>query len=112
MAYTGMSYIQLYKNKALTTMIPKNTDGNYVLDLGVISNNAHNPFIFNIFAKNIGDHKAYDFTVTSLSNGTTVNFAKQDVMVGGIVKIPISININKSATTQTVVTLKVDFDSV
>ena len=110
--HEGMSYIQLYKNRSCTDVIPQDVNGNYTLDFGVISNNAHNPFTFNIYAKNIGTHKAYEVMVTKLSGDMTSTFTKCDIVPRQVKFIPLSISIDKNQTIQEIVTFKLEFDSV
>ena len=110
--YEGMSYVQLYKNRGCTEVIPQDVNGNYTLDFGVISNNAHSPLTFNIYAKNIGTHKAYDVTITQLSGNATITFIKCDVIQNQIKFIPLSLIINKNQTTQESIVFKVEYDSI
>ena len=110
--YEGMSYIQLYKNRACTELVPQDVNGNYIFDIGVINNNVHSPFIFNLYAKNIGTHKAYNVTVTQLSGNATITFIKCDVIQNQIKFIPLSLIINKNQTTQESIVFKVEYDSI
>ena len=110
--YEGMSYVQLYRNRACTELIPQDTNGNYVLNLGVISNNAHNPYTFNIFAKNIGTHKSYDVNVTNISEGCSTTFLKCDILPGQVKLVTLLTDIDVNQTAPIIVTFKLEFDSV
>lgn len=110
--YEGMSYVQLYRNRAMTRTIPQDASGNYALDIGVISNNAHSPYTFNVYAKNIGTHKAYDVNITILNGNATTTFVKQDIPHLGFKTIPFSITLNKNQTIQEIIMFSLEFDSV
>lgn len=110
--YEGMSYIQLYRNRKCTERIPQDFNGNYLLALGVVSSNVSNPYVLNIFSKNIGTHKAYDVNITiTLGNATSI-FTKCDVLPNQVKTIPLSISINKNQTIQEIIIVKLEFDSV
>ena len=110
--YEGMSYIQLYKNRACTELVPQDVNGNYIFDIGVINNNIRNPFIFNLYAKNIGTHKAYEVNVTVVSGEATTSFIKCDIVPRQVKIIPFFIVIDKNQTIKSVTTFKLEFDSV
>lgn len=112
MAYTGMSYVELYKNNALTDVVPKNVNGDYIYELDVISNNARSPYTFNVYARNIGDHKAYGVQISVTQGSATTTTTPLDLVPNQYTKIPISINIAQGAITQEYVELKVVYDSI
>lgn len=73
----GMSYVQLYKNKACTRELKKDSEGKYLLDIEVLTGNSQSPYQIILYAKNNGSHKAYDVSLellsSSLSNTAVVN---------------------------------------
>lgn len=110
--YEGMSYVQLYRNKALTQKLPQDLFGHYMLDLGVISNNAHSPYTFNVYMKNIGTHKAYDVDITILTGDATTTFVKQDLLPFQFKTAQFAIVLDKNQIIQEFITFQLEYDSV
>lgn len=60
----NMAYVMLYENFACTRELKKDSDGYYVLKKETVSNNAISPLKINIYLRNLGDHPAYNVSIT------------------------------------------------
>jgi hypothetical protein len=109
----GMAFLKLYENKACTRELKKDVNGNYILNVPVLTANAQSPFISNIFVKNEGDHKAYDCNITLISS-TITNTSIVTTVVSNVIlvvgesrKCTISVPIAQGVTGTYTVTIKV-----
>lgn len=60
--------IKCYDNKNCTRELNKDTDGNYILDLHMLSSNSDNQYKKFIYYKNKGTHRAYRISLLELSD--------------------------------------------
>ena len=110
----GMSYLQLYYNKACTREIEKEKNGNYIYTSNNISTNAITPLIINFWCKNNGSHTAYETSLTLVSSAITVTFPpKRDRIASGqVISIPISVNITKGDKATREIVMRFEYDSI
>lgn len=109
----GQSFIELYSNRACTDKLQKDENGCYIYDFPIISTNAYNPLTFSLFAKNDGDHSAYDLSVVCVNDeDTKVSVPITTVRSLGVGIIKISTPILKGETTTKTLEFKVSYDSI
>lgn len=110
----GMSYLQLYYNKACTRELEKDSSGNYIYNSNNISTNAIMPLIINFWCKNNGSHTAYETSLTLVSSAITVTFPpKRDkIAPGQVLSFPISVNIPKGDKTSRDIVMRFNYDSI
>lgn len=110
----GMSYLQLYYNKACTRELEKDVDGNYIYKSNNISNNAVMPLIVNLWCKNNGSHTAYETTLKLVSADIDVVLPpiKDKIYSMQIVALPVKITILKNDNKQHNIVLRFEYDSI
>lgn len=110
----GMSYLQLYYNKACTRELEKDSSGNYIYNSKNISTNAIMPLIINLWCKNNGSHSAYEVNLEKVSSDITVTMPplKDKIFSNQVVSFPIQINIPSGDTTEHNIVLRFNYDSI
>lgn len=110
----GMSYLQLYYDKACTRELEKDFDGNYIYNFNNISTSVTMPLLMTLWCKNNGSHTAYETSVKLISSDVEINFSEviDKILSLQIVSLPISINIKKGDMAQHSIVLKFDYDSI
>lgn len=110
----GMSYLQLYYNKACTRELEKDIEGNYIYNSRNISINAIMPLIINLWCKNNGSHTAYECILTQISSDLSVVLPvkKEKILSGEITPYKLEVTIPKGDKTQHSIVLKLEYDSI
>lgn len=110
----GMSYLQLYYNKACTRELEKDIDGNYIYTSKNISTNAIMPLIVNLWCKNNGSHTAYETSLQLVSSDITVGLppVKDKIYSGQVFRFPITVNIPSGDRAVHNIALRFDYDSI
>lgn len=113
--YEGMSYLKLYKNHACTRELEKDSNGNYILDINLVTSNNQNPYQTLIWVKNVGTHKAYRTAITLISSTITTNLEGLNtttILPQQALKIKITMNIPVLSVGNHRVVINVDYDSL
>lgn len=110
----GMSYCQLYSNKACTKELKKDKDGNYVYNSNNISSNAIMPLIINLWCKNNGSHTAYECNLQLISSDINVVLPplKDKIYSGQVFAFPLEITIPKGDKAKHNILLRFEYDSI
>ena len=110
----GMSYLQLYYNKACTRELEKDSEGNYIYNSNNISSNAIMPLIINLWCKNNGSHTAYEVSLEQVSSDIVIVLPplKDKIFSNQVVALPVQINIPKGDTAKHIITLRFNYDSI
>lgn len=62
--YEGMAFIKCFTDMACNGEVEMNDDCNFTIPKNIVTNNNINPYIYNIWLKNVGDHTAYDINIS------------------------------------------------
>lgn len=110
----GMSYLQLYYNKACTRELEKDSSGNYIYNSTNISTNAIMPLIINLWCKNNGSHTAYETSLQLVSSDIAVTMPplKDKIYSNQVLAFPIQINIPKGDKTRRDIVMRFEYDSI
>lgn len=113
MVYQGEAHITPFSNKGCTRPLQL-VDGNYILEMDVITNNFRNPYRFNIWLKNEGSHSAYDVKIvqtTSIPN-VVLPSVIPEVFSGQVIGIPIEVTIPQFSSNEINFGFTVEYDNI
>lgn len=112
----GMAYLKIFENQACTRELPKDENGNYILNISFLTANAQEPYQIILWVKNDGSHSAYDSSVTIESS--TISNSQVDVQLPSVIysqeikKTLISFPTVQGLTGEHTITLRIYYDNI
>lgn len=114
MAHVGESFIEFYKEKSCINQLQQDSNGDFILDIGAITDNALSPLTFPIWCKNIGTNNAYDVSAIIIESSIPVTLIStiNSIRPSQVSSLLISLNIPIGFTENINIKLKVGYSNV
>lgn len=113
--YEGTSFLEVYREKSCINKLPTNAQGEVVLSLGAITDNALMPYTFPVWVKNIGTHNAYSVSaeITSSTIPCTSTKIVNEIPPSDVAGVLIDItNIPANFTGEVIVKLTIRYSNI
>lgn len=109
---SNMAYVVLYSNLACTVPLELDSNGYYILPKDIVTNNAISPLAINIYAKNEGDHNAYNVAITKIEGDIEVTDIIERIIPSDVQKHTIFIDIPMNVSSIGDIRVMIRYDNI